>query len=78
VTAKRKGPESEFLDRLKGKQIGIILSSQKPDTRQFLRCKLLWVDKYSYGVEEPTGEKLIPKHAVQGLFLVEGTGYERA
>jgi hypothetical protein len=82
---KNNGPESGFLDKLKGKQIGIVFVGDEKVSAttpiKFLRCQLLWVDRYSYGVELPPDphnrQEMIPKHAVARLFLVEGTGFER-
>lgn len=82
---KKQSPESAFLDTLKGKEVGIVFvnDNNAPRSQTFLRCKLLWVDRYTYGVEHTTGpgkgeqQELIHKHAVSRMFLVEGTGYER-
>jgi len=77
----KNGPESAFLDTLKGKQIGIVFGGRDEVAiaapTRFLRCKLLWVDRYSYGIElGGRGVEMVMKHAVARLFLVEGTGHE--
>ena len=51
--AKNFGPESRFFDRLKSKNISITRSDP---TKPTLICTLLWVDRYTIGVQYDIGD----------------------
>jgi hypothetical protein len=68
VKPRNFGPESRRFDELKGKLIQIHWLSEGRDCTV---GKLLWVDRYSLGLDEgPTGEQLIYKQAIRQIGLL--------
>lgn len=70
----KRGPESRYYDTLKGQLVGIrLMASQKA-----MRVKLLWVDRYSIGVQDTDrAELLVYKHNIASIQRVDaGTGHE--
>jgi len=55
---KRRGPESEFYDTLKGSDVVIELRNQPPGVPMEREARLVWVDVYSVGLEIE-GERLL-------------------
>lgn len=71
--ASKRGPESKFLDELKGQKVGIYFVGDKPRLQNPFRAKLVWVDHYTYGIEVGGKQRLVHKHSVQQIFrLTDG------
>lgn len=64
---KKRGPESEHYDTLKGAQVRVVLCS--PTERAFLRGTLLWVDVYSIGIMESSHKDptMVYKHNISTI-----------
>jgi len=62
VTEKKFGPERRYYDRLKGRDIEVLLVSSQDG----LQGKLLWVDRYTLGLAlNGQNEVAIYKHAIK-------------
>ena len=69
--AKKRGPESPFLDELKGKAVVVQFRGETKD----YPGRLVWVDTYSYGIEfGRRGVAIVLKSAVKFMHLAEVSG----
>lgn len=58
------GPESDFLNTLKKKQVALTMSEGP-----ILEGELIWVDTFSYGLRTHSGDVMVSKHSVVTIRL---------